>query len=179
MPRPPLFPSLRRPRSHRTRCPGDIRTTKPRARPLLKSLGFDPDAGATLTATEKARLDAVAAHARPARRTRGSGWRGRAAGQRANQSTAGQQARLPVATQAQAECAACSRSGRASCQSGAEQVGARPIAGGGRVGSVALRSARWSSSQPAEGAAALRSVGARSRLLRPRLSAAPRHARRC
>lgn len=97
---------------------------------------------------------------------------------------AGQASRpAPVATQAQADRSACSRNGRASCQSGAEQAGIRP-AGGDRVRPAAPRSARYSASgwvgresgllRPARGA-----LFAALFALRPSLLAALRHARRC
>lgn len=73
-----------------------------------------------------------------------AGGEGAPAGQRANESKAASRP-APVATQAQADRAACSRNGRASCQSGAEQAGIRPP-GGDCVSPAARRSARYSAS---------------------------------
>lgn len=125
--------------------------------------------------TRRARVEVAVARA-SLRARQIAGGRGAPAGLRTNQSRAGKQVRLPVATRAQAESAACSWTGEASCQSGAEQEEPRPIAGGGRV-----RPVRAVVRGPivAEGVAALRHSRAALSVPGARPSAAPRHARRC
>ena len=74
----------------KTHCPGNVRTIKSQALSLLKFLGVDWDAGATLPANKKARLRGGGhARSRCAERVVAGG-EGEPADQTANQSREGQ-----------------------------------------------------------------------------------------
>lgn len=166
---------------HRTRCPGNVGTIKSLALPRLRFLGVDLDAGATPQAYKKAWLKRWGPRAHPARRASVS-WLERARLLARGPIRAGQASRSgsrwPLRRWLKALPAL--RLGELPANQGRKPAGVRPITGGDRVRPVALRSSGWSASSSAvrerrpSGPRALRSPP-----LRPRPSAAPRHARRC